>query len=517
MPKMLIKSLALTFSLFFSTSFLYANNKTYSANLKFAYYTQSTHFNENTLTMSIKHLQKTLAPIKIQLKIYHSSGLLKADLNDKKLDFLLTDATQYLQLQKQYNLRRIANLNTGQPKFLSSNRSITLIARKTNSKLSTVISLKGKKLAIPGINFSEEWWILRSLLKRNKIDIFKDLKAIRNIRKSVDIVHAVIAGQYDVGVLAAGELEKLVSLKLIDLESIKILNKQVNKNYPLLHSAALYSGMIISSTRKHDSTINLQTSIALLNFQANNVHRWVLPIDLKNTYTLYDFILQHNIKEKTSFFSSFTMWNIVSLALISILSSIITYLVIIYRKSLHGSILVQRQFDQLKDINHSLLQSDDITQLSTRNFLDTSLQQEWGRACRDQKPISAIIFDANISDDILIRNKQLQSIANCIHEIFKRSIDIKAHYGKNEFLIILPNTDSEETKNMAKNLRHSLNEVLQNSNTSSSCDKPVQIGVATLIPEKSSIPDSLIAAADNSLRDNLDLVTDKTKVASIAL
>ena len=96
-----------------------------------------------------------------------------------------------------------------------------------------------------------------------------------------------------------------------------------------------------------------------------------------------------------------------------------------------------------------LAQTDGLTGLANRRFLDQSIEREWFRAVRNQRPFSLLMLDIDFfkryndcyghvqGDQCLI------AVASALQHCIRRPTDLVARYGGEEFAVLLPETDSE--------------------------------------------------------------------------
>jgi len=171
--------------------------------------------------------------------------------------------------------------------------------------------------------------------------------------------------------------------------------------------------------------------------------------------------------------------------------------------------IVQERTSQLREANRKLERLatlDGLTGVSNRRHFDEFLDQEWKRAIRYQAPLSLIMIDIdffkmfNDTYGHQAGDECLKQVAGVLQETVPRATDLVARYGGEEFSVVLTNTDTNGSANMAEKLRIEV-EVLKILDKSSKAGDHVTIsvGVATSVPHKKSAPESLIAAADKAL------------------
>ena len=148
---------------------------------------------------------------------------------------------------------------------------------------------------------------------------------------------------------------------------------------------------------------------------------------------------------------------------------------------------------------------DQLTGIPNRRSFDNRLELEWSRAIREKTPISFLILDVDKfkSYNDTFGHQQgdvtLQTIAKTIKQSVKRLIDFAARWGGEEFVVLLPATDSTGAFRVAEMIRKAI------ENTEVPCSDPggrkvtVSIGVCTQIPEQDSSVSDFIAAADTAL------------------
>ncbi|MFE4107599.1 diguanylate cyclase domain-containing protein [Almyronema epifaneia] len=164
---------------------------------------------------------------------------------------------------------------------------------------------------------------------------------------------------------------------------------------------------------------------------------------------------------------------------------------------------------QLETVNHQLMRLanlDSLTQLANRRYFDQTLQQEWRRLTREQKPLGLLLCDVdcfkayNDAYGHLAGDACLAKIAQVLGENIRRAADLAARYGGEEFVILLPNTDLAGGLVVAENIRQQVEQ-----QHIPHCGSPVQpvvtlsIGVACLMPSHDTEPENLIGRADQAL------------------
>jgi len=153
-----------------------------------------------------------------------------------------------------------------------------------------------------------------------------------------------------------------------------------------------------------------------------------------------------------------------------------------------------------------LAEKDELTNLQNRRSMDKYLSSEWNRHLRSQQPLSLLFIDIDYfkqfndtyghegGDQCLIE------VSEILQNNVKRSVDMAARFGGEEFAVILPETDEREALIMAENIRNDLAaHRIPHESSSVSQYLTVSIGVATMVPQSENEAGLLRTLADESL------------------
>ncbi len=148
--------------------------------------------------------------------------------------------------------------------------------------------------------------------------------------------------------------------------------------------------------------------------------------------------------------------------------------------------------------------TDSLTGIANRRRFDEVLENEWRRARRDGHPLSLLMFDVDHFkhyNDALghqAGDECLKAVAQTLRVHAARSGDLLARYGGEEFAMLTP-ADGAHAQRLAALMRES---VLASALAHPKAPEnlvTISVGVATLLPNKSTTPSDLIRLADEAL------------------
>lgn len=148
---------------------------------------------------------------------------------------------------------------------------------------------------------------------------------------------------------------------------------------------------------------------------------------------------------------------------------------------------------------------DQLTGIPNRRTFDNRLDLEWHRAMRDKSPISVMILDVdkfkNYNDSFGHQQGDvaLRTLAQTIKQTVKRSVDLAARWGGEEFCILLPSTDEKGAMLVAEKIRTAIESMAIPCDDERGRKVTASIGVSTQIPTPEITIGSFIAVADGAL------------------
>lgn len=195
----------------------------------------------------------------------------------------------------------------------------------------------------------------------------------------------------------------------------------------------------------------------------------------------------------------------------------------------------QNEFYQhLQNINQQLeaiALSDRLTQVPNRHYFEPHFHKEWRRMAREKQYLSLIICDIdffkayNDTYGHIQGDRCLQEVAHTLKFSLHRPGDMVARYGGEEFVIILPNTKPSGAVHVAEQMRAAVKRLKVPSATHKVSEYvTISVGVASVIPHTSMLPQQLLEGADRALyqakeqgRDRVVLSQSQNKQTAVSL
>lgn len=217
------------------------------------------------LNRTIPHQHFRLTPVKPD----QTEQLVKSN----AIDFIITSPGNYIELEASSGISRLAIRKKKYNKQTVNQLSAVIFSHADRNDINTLNDLRNKSfMAVKNNNFAgfQIAW-----LEFDKIGInpFKDFSKLEFAGHSQDnIVYSVLNKKTDAATVRSGILEKMADEGLIDLSKLKILNRQANKQFPFIHSAALYPEWPIAKLKNTSDELAKEVTIALLNLPANSLN-----------------------------------------------------------------------------------------------------------------------------------------------------------------------------------------------------------------------------------------------------
>lgn len=165
----------------------------------------------------------------------------------------------------------------------------------------------------------------------------------------------------------------------------------------------------------------------------------------------------------------------------------------------------QKRTEALAERLHRLSCEDGLTGLANRRYFDESLDREWRRCQRNQKPLALMMIDVDKFKDYndhyghLQGDKCLQNLASELRKFSRRGGDLVARFGGEEFVILYPEADRVEAQQLASRLCRAIRALDMPHSRSDHRQVTISVGVAVVVPDRQATPNVLLDRADQAL------------------
>ncbi len=140
----------------------------------------------------------------------------------RQVDFILTNPSIYINLEKKYRASRILTLIQKYGNYYSCRFGGVLFYRSDRGPFTDIMALRGHTLAVANRN-ALSWQALLRELKHRGFQPAIDLKSLQYTDSHDQVVSRVLEGKADFGVVRTGILEKMDHDGLIDLSKLAVV------------------------------------------------------------------------------------------------------------------------------------------------------------------------------------------------------------------------------------------------------------------------------------------------------
>ncbi len=165
-----------------------------------------------------------------------------------------------------------------------------------------------------------------------------------------------------------------------------------------------------------------------------------------------------------------------------------------------------RDLDALNLELEHLSYRDGLTGITNRRMFDETLTKEWNRALRNRYPLSLVMIDIDFFKQYndFYGHQQgdacLKLVAKVLKGACRRAEDLVVRYGGEEFVLLLPGMDPDQTVHLAEQCRKGVVELnLPHQDSQASPVVTISLGVSTVVPSVDMDAESLLASADRFL------------------
>ena len=235
----------------------------------------------------VAHLEAALPERRFTLAYYDIAGLREA-VRQQEVDFVITNSGQYVALEAEFGVSRIATLDS--PGVPSPSQAIgsAVIARADRRDLNVLSDLKGKRVAAVSEDAFGGFQVAWREFRRQGVEP-EDFARLDFLGFPMPrIVTAVARGQADAGIVRACLLEELARSGAVRLADFKVLSPRRVEGFACGLSSELYPDWPIATLRHTDLRLAKALATALLSMSASPAgYAWTVPADYQTVHELF--------------------------------------------------------------------------------------------------------------------------------------------------------------------------------------------------------------------------------------
>lgn len=240
------------------------------------------------------------------------------------VDFILVNSGIYVQLERKYNVSRIATLKNRVGSEALSIFGGVIFTRSDRNDINTIEDIKGKRLSAVDETslggFQMAWREMNSY----GLNPYKDVAALKFTGTHDKVVYDVLEGNTDIGTVRTDTLERMSEEGRVEITEIKVLNRNGEKqDFNYLHSTQLYPEWPFARLMGTPDNISESVAIALMNMPADSpaaessqTMGWTIPLNYQPVHQLFIELGLPPYERKPVSWKKFITENLLAVALI---------------------------------------------------------------------------------------------------------------------------------------------------------------------------------------------------------
>ncbi len=248
-----------------------------------------------------------------------------AAVRDHRLDFVLTQPLQFVELADEAGIWPLATLDVAQGGQKLDRFGSAIIVRADRSDVQHVDDLRGKIVAGASPDALGAWLLGLEAFKRAGLSPKTDIQPLYTGLPMLRIVQAVMDGRADAGVVRSGFVEHLVATGALSPDQIRVIGLKHYTDFPYAVSTELVPEWPFSATMRVDRSLARKVGRQLLSMPATapaaevaGVASWSLPLDYAGVQEIRSQWLPSKIT-LVAVLSAYGAWLLLPIALIVLL------------------------------------------------------------------------------------------------------------------------------------------------------------------------------------------------------
>lgn len=215
--------------------------------------------------------------------------------SDGTIDFVLTNSGNYVMLESEQGISRIATLRVPATVEAGHVFGAVIITKAGRPDINDLSDLRGHSfIAVNRDGFGGFQMAWRELAAAG-VDPFKDLTQLDFVGFPQDeVVYAVRDGRSDAGTVRTGTLENMAAEGKINMSDFRVLNRLTQPGFPYELSTALYPEWPFARTPHTPEDLTQKVAIALMSMPRDHhaakkgrYGGWTVPADYSPVYDLF--------------------------------------------------------------------------------------------------------------------------------------------------------------------------------------------------------------------------------------
>lgn len=164
------------------------------------------------------------------------------------------------------------------------------------------------------------------------------------------------------------------------------------------------------------------------------------------------------------------------------------------------------ELKKLRDLLRDQSMLDGLTGLSNRRRFNQALTAEWSRAQRTGSSLSLVMVDIDYFKQFndtyghLAGDDCLKAVAGALQAAVKRSHDLVARWGGEEFCCLLPETNAAAAGGVAERMRQDVAKLqIEHQSSLTAAFLTISLGIAAIKPDKTAVLTAFLESADMAL------------------
>jgi len=170
---------------------------------------------------------------------------------------------------------------------------------------------------------------------------------------------------------------------------------------------------------------------------------------------------------------------------------------------------LQKNNKKIVELNNQLellSKTDSLTGLYNRRFFDEMINLEWNRGLRSNRPMACILFDIDYFKDYndfyghQEGDNCIKAISTLMKDSFRRAGDIVARYGGEEFIVVMADSDEDDTVAAIEHFQRELEKLrIPHEGSKSGENVTTSIGFYVQVPSRTETVEGMIRKSDQAL------------------